>query len=314
MNPSFIDSEVINQMSAKVAQISVGKKPLTADFIIASIEQYGDDALVMDTKAARKSKGGEVMYISLNIKTPTTFSGNFPQPTYPIYLTYQGLKTFKCQSPEVRETRKGAGPSFSFKASSIDNKGQRIGQACVMLVDAWTRVITAYKQTIFDDNKVISPIQKFVGSGLTKEKIDDPLIRIKFRTVSKDNRKIKGEVGYVDNGRVRTTTAEGNQITDLNIHTVATSGISMGIIDFATIIVSQQGWALDSSSAKFIINQINGDAFEDGDFDLADLGVSEKPAEDDADLALLNGVAPAAPQSAQQAENQELLDGFDDES
>jgi hypothetical protein len=314
LNPSFIDSEVIKQMSAKVAQNSVGKKPLTADFIIASIEEYGDAALVMDVNAARKSKGGEVTYISLSIKTPTTFSGNFPQPTYPIYLTYQGLKTFKCQSPDVRATRKGAAPSFSFKVSSVDNKGQRIGKACVMLVDTWTKVITAYKKTLNNEDKIISPIQKFVVSGMARKEIDDPLIRIKFRTVSKENRKIKGEVGYVDNGRVRTTTPDGNQITDLNVHTVATSGISMGIIDFATIIVSQQGWALDSSSAKFIINQINGDTFEDGDFDLADLGVSEKPAEDDADLALLNGDTPAAPQSAQQAEHQELLNGFDDES
>ena len=258
--------------------MALERKKLSAEFIIDSFNEYGNDALVFKITEKRSSKNKEVEYVDLNIRTPTNYSGEYKLPDYPIYLKFEGLRTFKCPSPEIRASRKGAGPTYSFKISSVDNKGQKIGLACSKLIDAWYEFIKEYNDKNELGFKIISPIQKTVGTMTEKKTIDDPIIRIKFRIKSKADPTIKGGIYQIVNGR-KQKPLNGVPITYENIHLVVTSGVSSGIINFATTMFSQQGISIDASSSEFIINQYKGDEFDTSDFDLSDLGVAMQQEE-----------------------------------
>ncbi len=257
---------------------------LSANFILASFDEFKEDALIIDFSKKNKSKDGNVEYCSISIKTPTSFAGSYPDASYPILINFAGLNTFSCKPYKVRQEKKMAA-SFSFKANSVDSRNEPIGEACLKIIDAWKEKLMKNMDERKKHAKINDPIQR--GLGKPEEESFKPfekgneLIRIKFKTVNQKTDEIKGLIGYVtdklDNeGRpkVAYTSPKGKKITVMNIHEVVTSGVSSGVIDLASFNYTAYGYSLSSSCSAFVIRQMQGGQFSQEDIDYGCLGVA----------------------------------------
>jgi hypothetical protein len=217
---------------------------ITPEDILKAYDKYGDDMVSIgwDSKDRENDK---VQYYDTYI---TLADGRKVKPL----VKYSRIQITGCKSPEERiANHKGAGPTFGLFKQTVGGDGSQVGEAMYAFHKSWTKVVESYNESLPSSarKRILSSWQEYVinplGSGSDKfQKMDNPLLRIKYRSVNKDNNIIKGTIQYcVDEQNVRfSDKIDGMPITTDNIHLIATKNSSAsGIINIDTTISSSQG-------------------------------------------------------------------------
>lgn len=233
--------------------LSKAKSVLPSE-VVAAHAKWGDKFIIIDYTRAARNKEGQISYYNVNIKLADGTEK-------PLYLNAPATKIYGCKTPAQRSMINGnPGPSFSFPRSVVASNGEPTGEAAYLIAMSWQRRMKVDKndETLgLPDIAIGSFCQTKRGEGINAIPLDDPLIRIKIRTVSqKDNNLRRPVTVYTKNGK-RTTAKNGKPFTDQNIHEDVKGGSTfVGVINFSQVSHSKQSY--NNTACVEIMNIVPG--------------------------------------------------------
>lgn len=268
-------------------------KSASCDEVIAAHAKWGDKFIVIQMQGASKNKSGQSAYYKTFIKMA---DGTLRLA----FLKYALIKIYGCKNPEERAKRNGISPGFSFGVKTVGKNNIRVGKAAQLIAVAWEKCM---KELMLDETNGLETM-KIHSILQTKRKNDsgamvpmeEPLVRIKFRSKNKEDPTLNRSVTVITNTGDRTKAADGKAFSSNNIHEDIRGGsIASGVIDFSCTIESKQGYSLQGCNEMMYIKPSTGfglDADDEMDAsDLADLRGVEVDPEEQQENKIVNALA-----------------------
>ncbi len=254
---------------------------------LKAYEKWGDDFVVIKVDNSTKDKSGMVTYYKTYIKLENG-------EEKPAYLKVSGLIICRCKSPSERMVNAiDIGPSYAFYSSSVGTNKKPIGKAALQFANSWYVQVESLQKKMNMRNKTIN---EFVtrtckdASGNNQIQLEDPLIRIKFRTTNKNSNILAKPIHVAySKDKMRTTAQDGSPFTTQNVHfDIKPASTIIGVIDFSSTLISQQGASNQASNELMIIKPSNGRGLNVKDIatsdELADLFENDDVPQNDTNM------------------------------
>lgn len=209
--------------------------------VLAAYAKHGKDMFIINREKSSSNKDKSVHYYQNLIRME---DGSEREP----FLYLPLIEIFGCKSPEKRAViNRDLAPGFSFKRSVVGPKGEPVGEAAYILGTCWEdKVNEMISEKKLNKGMCHGFIQSTTKDG---KEFDDPIIRIKLRSVNKQDKRIAKEILVMQpDGTMRNTTRSGQPFTSDNVHEDFKSGSHLaGVINFAQTTHSTQGYSNQDS-------------------------------------------------------------------